>query len=90
MEFEATAALLNTEGKSTVDRVYKHLQADPIARGYSSALNQTERPLPVNESCYSLHWQEGSEKGSGSQGGRAVISHLYLRVPRRQFSTLEA
>jgi hypothetical protein len=88
-EFDAAAALLKTEGKSTVDRVFEHRRAGPIARGYSSALDQTAHPVPVNESCYSLRWQEGSEKGGGSQGGRVLVSHLYPYVPHRQFRTLE-
>lgn len=88
-EFEAAVALLKAEGKSTTDRVYGHRRADPIARGYSSALDQTRHPVPVNESCYSLRWQEGNEKGSGSPRGRVVISHLYPYVPHRQLRTLE-
>lgn len=78
-EFDAAVALLNADGQGTVDRVCTHARAVPIARGYSNALDQTERPVAVNESCYSLRWQQG----------RVLISHLYPRVPHRQLRTLE-
>lgn len=78
-EFDAAVAQLNADGQGTVDRVCTHARAVPIARGYSNALDQTERPVAVNESCYSVRWQQG----------RVLISHLYPRVPHRQLRTLE-
>lgn len=79
VEFDAAVAQLNANGQGIVDRVYTHARAAPIARGYSNALDQTERPVAVNESCYSLQWQRG----------HVLISHLYPRVPHRQLRTLE-
>ena len=84
-EFSAAATLLEAAGVSLADRVHPHRRPDPIARGYSNAPDQTARPVPVNESCYSLRWQDGSGPGPG----RVIISHLYPFVPHRQLRTLE-
>jgi len=93
-EFDAAAAALAAEdGKGAEDRVCTHPRAEPIARGYSNDPDQTERPVPVRESCYSLCWHQGGGKSPGKssvpQQGRVVISHLYPLVPHRRLQTLE-
>ena len=81
------------DGKGAQNRECEHLRTDPIARGYSDALDQTERAARVNKSRYSLCWHDGgrldSGTGSGPQGGRVRISHLYPLVPHRRLQRLE-
>lgn len=69
-EFAQAAAAIG----GVVDRRHVHVRppgAEPIARGYSNALEQTERPKPTNESVFSLRWHQG----------KVVVSHVHPHVP---------
>lgn len=54
------------------DLVFDH--GRQMGRGFSNALDQTERATPLTQSSYSLDFVQG----------RVVVSHLYPYVPHRQ------
>jgi hypothetical protein len=54
------------------DRVFDH--ARQVGRGFSNALDWTERATPLTQSSYSLDFVQG----------RVLVSHLYPYVPHRR------
>jgi hypothetical protein len=57
------------------DLVHDH--GREVGRGFSNDLDQTERPVSVTQSNFSLQFVQG----------RVVVSHLYPYVPHRELTT---
>ncbi|TXD94431.1 hypothetical protein FUT87_07160 [Mitsuaria sp. TWR114] len=59
------------------DLVFDH--GRQVGRGFSNALDRTERATPLQHSSYSLDFVQG----------RVVVSHLHPHVPRRTLQVAE-
>ena len=73
---EFDSAVARVPGGVT-DLVFDH--GHQVGRGFSNALDRTERATPLQHSSYSLDFVQG----------RAVVSHLHPHVPRRTLQVAE-
>ena len=73
---EFDSAVARVPGGVT-DLVFDH--GRQVGRGFSNALDRTERATPLQHSSYSLDFVQG----------RAVVSHLHPHVPRRTLQAAE-
>ena len=73
---EFDSAVARVPGGVT-DLVFDH--GHQVGRGFSNALDRTERATPLQHSSYSLDFVQG----------RVVVSHLHPHVPRRTLQVAE-
>ncbi len=73
---EFDSAVARVPGGVT-DLVFDH--GHQVGRGFSNALDRTERATPLQHSSYSLDFVQG----------RVVVSHLHSHVPRRTLQAAE-